>query len=89
MTNPTPIDAALQDLLRAADDAASIAHDFIWHPNGVTKQEASDAIWRIHNILRPLFEDDPEPSPGFDIEESLDRAQREHRAAWKDVRRDR
>lgn len=51
----------LEAILREADNAASVAHDFIYDRNGVTKQEASDAIWRIHNALRPLFEDDPEP----------------------------
>lgn len=54
-------DAELARLLRVADDAASVAHDFIYERNGVTKQEASDAIWCIHNSLRPLFEDEPEP----------------------------
>lgn len=52
---------SLESILRTADAAASVAHDFIWNRNGVTKEQASDAIWTIHNTLRPLFEDDPEP----------------------------
>ena len=48
-------DAARYDSFLAADQAASVAHDFIWGKNGVTQQEASDAIWRIHNALRPLI----------------------------------
>lgn len=51
----------LETILRQADAAASVAHDFIWGRNGVTKEQASDAIWAVHNALRPLFEDDPEP----------------------------
>jgi hypothetical protein len=42
------------DFLRA-DEAASVAHDFIWSKNGVTQKQASDAIWTIHNVLRPLI----------------------------------
>lgn len=42
----------VRDLV-ACDEAASVAHDFIWGKNGVSKQKASDAIWRIHNALRP------------------------------------
>jgi hypothetical protein len=42
--------------LEEADEAASVAHDFIWGLNGVTQQQASDAIWVIHNVLRPLSE---------------------------------
>jgi len=45
-------------VLREADEAASVAHDYIWpqQKGAVTKEEASDAIWRIHDILRPLIE---------------------------------
>ena len=39
----------------AADKAASVAHDYIWGKNGVTKQQASAAIWTIHEVLRPLI----------------------------------
>lgn len=38
-----------------ADEAASVAHDFIWGKNGVTKKQASDSIWVIHEVLRPLI----------------------------------
>lgn len=41
--------------LREADDAASVAHDFIYGKNGVTKEQASAAIWLIHEALRPLI----------------------------------
>lgn len=58
------MDEALVTLLRSSDDAASVAHDFIYGRNDVTQQQASDAIWLIHNALRPLFEDDPEPTDG-------------------------
>jgi hypothetical protein len=40
--------------LTEADQAASVAHDFIFGLNDVTQEEASAAIWRIHNALRPL-----------------------------------
>lgn len=43
--------------LREADEAASVAHDFIHGKNGVTKEQASAAIWLIHEALRPLFEE--------------------------------
>lgn len=43
------------DAIRRADAAASTAHDFIYGKNGVTKKQASDAIWTIHNALRPLL----------------------------------
>jgi hypothetical protein len=46
--------------LAACDKAASVAHDFIWGKNGVTKQQASDAIWLIHNALRPHLPMDDE-----------------------------
>jgi hypothetical protein len=35
--------------------AASVAHDFIHGLNGVTQKQASDAIWTIHQVLRPLL----------------------------------
>jgi hypothetical protein len=44
-----------------AEAAASVAHDYIWGENGVTQQQASDAIWTIHNALRPLLALMPEP----------------------------
>jgi hypothetical protein len=46
---------SLRAALRRADEAASCAHDFVYDLNGVTKQQASDAIWLIHNELRPLI----------------------------------
>lgn len=48
-------DVAAYESFLAADEAASVAHDFIWGKNEVTQQEASDAIWTIHNALRPLI----------------------------------
>ena len=63
-TNPDddlPVDAGEGPIsvptLREADEAASVAHDFIFGLNGVTKEEASVAIWTIHNALRPLLDD--------------------------------
>ncbi len=44
--------------LREADEAASVAHDYIYGKNGVTKAQASAAIWIIHEALRPLFEEE-------------------------------
>lgn len=38
-----------------ADQAASVAHDFIYGKNDVTQKEASDAIWVIHETLRPYI----------------------------------
>lgn len=52
---PEPV----RDLV-ACDRAASVAHDFIWGKNGVTQKQASDAIWRIHNALRPHLPMDDE-----------------------------
>jgi hypothetical protein len=50
-----PIDPA-QLVARAAlvdaDQAASVAHDFIWD-RGVSREKASEAIWTIHRALRP------------------------------------
>lgn len=45
--------------LRKADEAASVVHDFIYGLNGVTKKQANDAIWAIHEVLRPLIEAKP------------------------------
>lgn len=42
---------------RRADAAASVVHDFIYGRNGVTKKEANEAIWTIHDMLRPLCGD--------------------------------
>ena len=53
---PGPEDFSVTEQLRAADEAASVAHDFIHGLSGVTKEQASAAIWAIHNALRPLFE---------------------------------
>lgn len=47
---------SLLPALREADEAASVAHDFIHGSNGVTADEASTAIWRIHSVLRPLID---------------------------------
>jgi hypothetical protein len=48
-------DAARHDAFLEADDAASVAHDFIWGLNGVTKEQASEAIHAIHAVLRPYI----------------------------------
>jgi 1,2-phenylacetyl-CoA epoxidase PaaB subunit len=64
-------DEALVTLLRAADDAASVAHDFIYGRNDVTQRQAGDAIWAVHNALRPLFEADPEPSERLSFAEAV------------------
>ena len=50
MTLPRPEQPAWDR--EAADRAASIAHDFIYGKNGVTQQQASDAIWKVHAYLR-------------------------------------
>lgn len=42
--------------LREADEAASVAHDYVWGLNNVTEQRADEAIWTIHNTLRPLID---------------------------------
>jgi predicted CoA-binding protein len=55
-----PEDFDVIEKLRAADEAASVAHDFIHGMNGVTWEQASFAIWTIHNNLRPLFEEPTE-----------------------------
>jgi hypothetical protein len=43
--------------LKEADEQVSRVHDYVW-PDAASKpvsqQEASDAIWRIHELLRPL-----------------------------------
>jgi hypothetical protein len=41
--------------IKDADEAASVAHDFLWGRNEVTHKEANDAIWTIHNTLRDLL----------------------------------
>jgi len=43
--------------LAKIDEQASIAHDFIWPQSKAkpTRNEASDAIWRIHEIVRPVL----------------------------------
>jgi hypothetical protein len=45
--------------MREADAAASVAHDYIYgdEHGTVTMDEANEAIWRIHNALRPLLND--------------------------------
>lgn len=45
----------LSERIREADECASVAHDFIWGRNGVTKKQANEAIWRLHAVLRPLY----------------------------------
>ena len=48
--------------LHAADVAASVAHDYIWQKPVLSgteppsKEQASDALWTIHRVLRPLIE---------------------------------
>lgn len=51
--------AAVAEVARAADEAASIAHDFVYGLKGVTQEQASAAIWQIHSLLRPLYADSP------------------------------
>lgn len=48
-------DVAVYESFLRADEAASIAHDFIYGKNGVTADQASAAIWVIHDVLRPLI----------------------------------
>jgi hypothetical protein len=48
-------DAGVYHSFLAADEAASVAHDFIWGLNGVTKEQASDAIHTVHAALRPFI----------------------------------
>ena len=48
-------DEAVYLSLLEADHAASVAHDFIFGLKGVTQEQASEAIWTIHNALRPLI----------------------------------
>lgn len=50
-----------------ADHAASVAHDFIHGLNGVTQEQASAAIWTIHETLRPLI-----VLPGDDVAGNLE-----------------
>lgn len=52
----TPAAFGVTETLRKADRAASVAHDFIHGKNGVTKDEASAAVWTVHDALRPLLE---------------------------------
>lgn len=47
---------------RRADAAASVVHDFIYGRNGVTKKEANEAVWAIHDMLRPLYGEQGEAS---------------------------
>jgi hypothetical protein len=45
--------------LREVDEQASVAHDYIWPQSKrstPTREEASDAIWRIHELLRPWID---------------------------------
>lgn len=53
--NDTRRDEAVYGALLEADHAASVAHDFVWGLNDVTKEQADAAIWTIHNALRPLI----------------------------------
>ena len=45
--------------VRAADEAASIAHDYIaastYVGRGPTRKDAGAAIWHIHDALRPFL----------------------------------
>jgi hypothetical protein len=56
-----PITATDIDAITQADAAASLVHDYIWQKpvlSGTTppsQDQASDAIWTIHNVLRPLL----------------------------------
>jgi len=65
--------------LHAADVAASLVHDYIWQkpvlagPTPPSKEQASDAIWTIHKVLRPLIATldaarSGPASPGLDVE---------------------
>lgn len=51
--------ARLEAAARSADKDASTAHDYIWSEKNVTLDQASGAIWRIHNALRPLLAETP------------------------------
>lgn len=59
---PTPpvVRAALGEI----DRAASVAHDFIYGKNEVTQEQASQAIWRIHDIVNSFADADDEVDPG-------------------------
>lgn len=59
--------------LRAADQAASQVHDYIWPGEGeaVGQMEASAAIWTIHNVLRPIIAAASEPAAGEGGEDDL------------------
>jgi hypothetical protein len=41
--------------LEIIDSEASTAHDYIWSTTDVSREQASAAIWSIHNIVRPLL----------------------------------
>lgn len=64
-------DGGLDDL-HAADVAAALVHDYIWQKPVLSgteppsREQASDAIWTIHRVLRPLIAAlaSPEPPPG-------------------------
>ena len=38
--------------LELIDAEASTAHDFIWSTSDVSREQASAAIWSIHNLIR-------------------------------------
>ena len=41
--------------LELIDAEASTAHDFIWSNAAVSKEQASAAIWTIHNLVRAVL----------------------------------
>lgn len=54
----------LEFALRKCDELASVAHDYLWELNGVTKQQANKAIWTIHEIVSAATRR-PETLPEF------------------------
>jgi hypothetical protein len=50
------LDAALRSDLEVIDASASTAHDYIWGTADVSKEQASAAIWSIHNLVRARLE---------------------------------
>jgi hypothetical protein len=58
-------DVQFWEAIIAADHAASVAHDFIWGRNDVTREQADGAIWAIHTALRPFIDFDGGDEAGY------------------------